>query len=213
MQRPIPMIAACAISLLGSTAWAQDAYRAPTRSVAPAQDFRVNAGLGAFSGDTLDGGVMSALLATYRVGPVEVGGTLEGGSEVLGGGYSMVGAVAGPVWRSDFGLRVELLGVLGQDHYSGVGCGLFCSGGGASATLPYGGARAGASYAFGRRRAHFELGGSVFYGTDLEKQHVEYTTTGGLDLWGNGDNVNEDEMTLGGERMGGMLTLGLVVDG
>jgi hypothetical protein len=215
---PTALALACALYVASTEAAAEtplppDAARA---AHAPLTDFRFQFGSGAFWGETLDG-VLLSLLATYRLGPIEAGATLEGGTQVFGGGYAMTGVTAGPVWRDASGLRFEMLGVLGQDHYSGIGCGMFCDGGGASARMPYGGARAGVSYAFGKRRSwHFELGAAAFYGSDFERRTVAYTTYSRpwLDFDGsNGPDVSTHQATLGGMRRGAMITLGFVADG
>jgi hypothetical protein len=219
MQRPLRFfVLECGLLLLSTGAHAEPLTSSDTRpaALAPASDFRFSAGPGAFWGDTLDG-VMVSLLATYRIGPIEAGPTVEGGTQVFGGEYGMLGVTAGPVWRHPSGLRLELLGVFGQDRYSGVGCGLFCDRGGASASMAYAAARGGVSYAFGStRRRHFELGAAGFYGSDLERRTVDYTTVSKFvfDFNGPGEpSVSTQRDTLGGVRGGAMITFGVIVDG
>ncbi len=173
-------------------------------------DLRLNAGLGVATGQTLSGGPAAALLTTFRYSYVEAGGLFEAGSELFGGHYSLVAGTLGPVWQSSQGPRLELLGVLGQSSYGGVGCGLFCDSGGASAQMPYVGARAGVSYVVrSTKRAHLELGASFAVGSDLERKQVDYVTYGGfLD---DGD-PNYSRTTLGGRRSTALFTIGTNID-
>lgn len=173
-------------------------------------DLRFNAGLGASSGKTLSAGPAASVLLTYRYRFVEGGALLEGGSELFGGSYGLVAGVLGPVWQSSAGPRLELLAVAGRTGYSGVGCDLFCDGGGASAEMPYLGARAGVSYVVkSRKRGHLEIGGSFGLGSDLRKEHVDYTTTGGFLDDG---SPNPGSATLGGTRGTAMFVVGTSID-
>jgi hypothetical protein len=180
------------------------------RKVPEVSDLRVNAGLGAASGKTLSGGPAGSLMATYRHRFVEAGVLLEGGSEFFGGRYGLAAGVLGPVFQSSEGPRLELLAVAGRTGYDGVGCGMFCDGGGASASMGYLGGRAGVSYVLkSRKRAHLEMGGSIGFGSDMERKHVDYTTTGGLLDDG---TTSAGSKTLGGIRTTAMFVIGTSVD-
>jgi hypothetical protein len=172
-------------------------------------DLRFNAGLGAASGKTLSG-IAGSILLTYRYGFVEAGLLVEGGSEFIGGSYGLMAGVLGPVWQSSDGPRLELLAVGGRSGYSGVGCGLFCDSGGASAQMPFLGARAGVSYVVkSRKRAHLEIGGSFGLGSDLRRKQVDYTTTGGFLDDG---SPAAGRTTLGGVRSTAMFVIGTSLD-
>ena len=121
------------------------------------------------------------------------------------------GALAGFGFQDPTGIRLELLGTTGMGAWSGVGCGLFCNSGGASASLPYLGARAGVGYAFSRRaKAHFTLGVSGYHDAYLGSKSVDVTTS---DNWfGPGTSTSTNTKHFGGSRSGGLLTLGAVVD-
>ena len=179
------------------------------RKVPEVTDLRVNAGLGASAGKTLSGGLAGSLMTTYRYRFVEGGVLLEGASEFIGGRYGLAAGVLGPVFQSSEGPRLELLAVAGRTGYDGVGCGLFCDSGGASASMGYLGGRAGVSYVVkSRKRAHLELGGSIGFGSDLQRKHVDYTTTGGfLD-----DGTHSASTTLGGVRTTAMFVIGTSID-
>jgi hypothetical protein len=173
-------------------------------------DLRLNAGLGVASGQTLSGGPAAALMTTFRYSYVEGGGLFEAGSELFGGHYSLVAGTLGPVWQSSRGPRLELLGVVGHSAYGGVGCNLFCDRGGASAQMPYVGARAGVSYVVrSRKRAHLELGASFAVGSDLEQKQVDYVTYGGFLDDG---EPNHSSTTLGGRRSTALFTIGTNID-
>jgi hypothetical protein len=187
--------------------WAPD----PTPTTVPeVSDLRINAGLGASSGKTLSAGIAGSIMTTYRYRFVEGGLLLEGGSELIGGNYGLIAGVLGPVWQSSEGPRLELLAVGGRTGYSGVGCGMFCDSGGASAEMPFLGARAGVSYVVkSRKRAHLEIGGSFGLGSDLQEKHVNYTTTGGFLDDG---SPTPGSTTLGGMRATAMFVVGTSVD-
>jgi hypothetical protein len=174
------------------------------------RDLHFQGGFGLSHDDDVDDALAHDVLATYRFHYLEAGLFGTGGT-ALGPSYLAYGVAVGPVVQSESGLRASLLAQLGGDSYSSIGCGLFCgSGGGASATLPYAGARASLSWVFpAGRRTHFELGMSGFYGRDLEQREVRYTTRDGLFNSGESD---EQTTTLGGERVGGTLNAGLTVD-
>jgi len=190
----------------GDRVWTPDPR---PRKVPEVSDLRFNAGLGASSGKTLSAGLAGSIMATYRYRFVEAGTLLEGGSEFIGGSYGLIAGVLGPVWQSSDGPRLELLAVAGRTGYSGVGCDLFCDGGGASAEMPFLGARAGVSYVVkSKNRGHLEIGGAFGLGSDLRREHVDYTTTGGfLD-----DGPHAGSTTLGGMRGTAMFVVGTSVD-
>jgi hypothetical protein len=180
------------------------------RTVPDVSDLRINVGVGASSGKTLSAGIAGSIMTTYRYRFVEGGLLLEGGSEFIGGNYGLIAGVLGPVWQSSEGPRLELLAVGGRSGYTGVGCNLFCDSGGASAEMPFLGARAGVSYVVkSRTRAHLEIGGSVGIGSDLRTKHVNYTTTGGLLDDG---TPNLGSTTLGGVRGTAMFVIGSSLD-
>jgi hypothetical protein len=184
--------------------------RSSPRHGAGERDLHFQGGIGYSSDDELDGAVVQDLLASVRFGYIEAGLFGTFGSELFGPTYAAYGVAAGPVVQTDSGIRAGLLGELGGDSYSSVDCSLFCEGGGASATLPYAGARLSMSSVFkAGGRAHLELGMMGFYGRDLEQREVDYTTTGGLFSSG---EVSEHTTTIGGERVGATLNAGLTVD-
>jgi hypothetical protein len=188
---------------------AKPAARAP--STPELSDLRINAGSGVAHGETLSGLAMAGL-ATFRYSFVEGGVVLEGAHGVFGGTYSMVGGALGPVWQSPRGPRLELLGVAGRIHYSGIGCGWGCQSGGASAELPYFGARAGVSYvAQWTKRMHVEIGASLSFGRDTPK-HVEYTTYDRGLIFDTDYHLNRSSTTLGGRRSSALFVIGGNID-
>jgi hypothetical protein len=174
------------------------------------RDFHFQGGIGASNDDDIGGAFVQDLLASYRFRHLEAGAFATFGTDVFGPGYATYGVAIGPVLQTASGLRGSLLAQIGADSYTSVGCGLFCERGGASATVPYAGAKLSLSHVFSARgRTHLELGVSGFYGSDLERKEVRYTTTGGLFTPG---QTSEQTRTLGGERVGGTVNAGLTFD-
>lgn len=205
-----------ALCLSAAPAFADDAPRdsAPVeveqaRHGSANQDFHLSAGPG-FAHDAVLGNVLAhSLTLGYRYGWFEPAIVGNFGSAVFGGSYASVGMALGGTLQTDSGARFGLRGVIGSDSYASVGCDLFCQRGGASATLPYAAVHASASYVFwARGRTHLELGIEGFYGHDLGKERVSYTTVGGLF----GPTTSTAERTLGGERIGAFATVGLTYD-
>ncbi len=183
--------------------------RAGQRHGSAAQDFHFNAGPGWARDEVLGNVVAHSLTLGYRYGHFEPAIVGNFGTKVFGGSYAALGMSLGAVVQTDTGPRFTLRGVLGSDSYSGVGCELFCQSGGASATLPYAAVHAGVSHVFwARGKTHLELGFEGFYGRDLAKERVEYSTTGGLF----GPTTATGERSLGGQRIGVVATVGLTFD-
>lgn len=172
-------------------------------------DVHVSGGPGFSRDNVLGGALVHSLTAGYRYGYFEPALVADLGARPFGGTYAAVGVSLGAVLQTDAGYRFSLRGVIGSDSYMGVDCNMFCRRGGAAATLPYAGARLGASYVFwSRGRSHLELGLEGFYGADLEKRRVRYTKTGGL----LSDSTSSGERVLGGERLGAVVTVGWTFD-
>lgn len=180
------------------------------RAASPrSQEFHVVGGPGWARDQVLGDVVTQSLALGFRYGWFEPAIVANAGTPIFGGGYASVAMSVGAVIETDDANRFTLRGALGSDSYSGVGCGLFCQSGGASATLPYAGVHVAASHVFGASgRTHLELGLEGFYGRDLARERVDYTTTGGLF----GTSTSEDSRTLGGQRVGALLTVGLTYD-
>lgn len=187
------------------------ALAAGAAPVPPATDLVVRGGLGAGSSTPI-GGVLSATLELgVRRGLVQGGFELTGDTEVFGGDYSSAGVMAGLGFRSAHGVRLELLGTGGIGRWHGVGCGLFCTSGGASGSLPYLGARAGIGYVFGRRRGHFLLGVAGHLDEYLGSEEVSYSSTTS-NLLGPGTSTNVDTREFSGSRTALLATFGAVID-
>lgn len=199
-------LAAIVLSLMPLNAWAASPPGSSLARAVPISDGHANMGLGAFAGGSDNGGLMLSLFTAYRYRLVEAGLALDLGANV-GAEHSSPGALFGFAYRSANGVRVEMLGEAGIDHYSRVDCGLFCSSGGASANLPWLGARAGLSYWVGSDRyGHFEIGLAATYGTDARHERVTYTN---LESGIFGGEVEQTKtMTLGRARASYLLTLG-----
>ncbi|MDB5214443.1 MAG: hypothetical protein JWO86_2370 [Myxococcaceae bacterium] len=152
-----------------------DAATSPAPLAAPPvpRDSPVQLHLDAAAGVTTAGVLVSAL-GLVRFGVLELGGsysssglfsTRTGGGVALGGGVHRPG---GGGW--------DVLGELGvnQHHVSG---GLLTSDPGATASIPYGGLRAGVDWSIGRADAavHPTLGLWLFARVDLAQQGASYT--------------------------------------
>ncbi|GMV19262.1 MAG: hypothetical protein AMXMBFR56_74860 [Polyangiaceae bacterium] len=219
MRTPTSMLRTVAFALTFSAATsalaaepARDAgqpERPDQRHGSANQDFHFNAGPGWARDEVLGNVVAHSLTLGYRYGYFEPAIVGNFGTKLFGGSYAALGMSLGAVVQSELGPRFTLRGVVGSDSYSGVGCDLFCQRGGASATLPYAAVHAGASHVFwARGKTHLELGFEGFYGRDLERQRVEYSTTGGLF----GPTTTTGERLLGGQRVGVVATVGLTFD-
>lgn len=205
MIHQTPLLAV--VLLLGTlNAWAAVPPAPTLARAAPISDWHANMGLGAFAGGSDNGGPMLSLFTAYRYRFVEAGLAWDLGSN-LGPRHSLPGALFGLAYRSANGVRVEMLGEAGIDHYSQVDCSLFCSSGGASATLPWLGARAGLSHLVGSGRyGHFEIGLAASYGTDARHERVTYTNVES-GIFG-GESEQAKTTTLGRARASYLLTLG-----
>ncbi len=167
-------------------------------------DVRFDFGVGGFGSRTIESGVTVSVLGTVRYRYLQAGLIAEGGAQLFAGEYGFTGGVVGPVWQSASGARLELLGVAGSNTYH-LSCGLFCESRGASASLPWAGVRAGASYRFfPSRRGHFDLGLAGTFGSDLRRRELRYSVEEGLWI----STTSERVTTVGGTRASMLLTLG-----
>jgi hypothetical protein len=119
---------------------------------------------------------------------------LEAGSTLLDYTYESVAATGGLTLRPSKNARLELLGLFGQHFYSSVGKDrILGNDPGIDGSAPFAGARASASYVFGRGAGHFELGAYASLEDDLTRSRVQYTYpatgTGWFDGGGTGDHV------------------------
>jgi hypothetical protein len=175
-------------------------------------DFRFGAGLGIF-GNSKDVGAVFSGYALLQWDALEAGvsGHIGGAAldyDLAGGGF-----LAGLGATTRWGLRGDVLGELGLEHYSGVDNGeFFLPNGdpGASATLPYAGVRAGLSYQFARRsRSHFELALWGIYQDDLTRENVAYTyVVSSQDSWTHTPYTSQADHTVGSPRLIGLLAVG-----
>ncbi|HEY6557825.1 MAG TPA: hypothetical protein VI072_11155 [Polyangiaceae bacterium] len=164
--------------------------------------------VGGFSDDRDDGGVSLGAAFKVRSNLLAAGALLEFGSALFSYGYISGAAAFGLSARVDQNVRLELLGLGGYRHYSGVGRAAFLGNDpGASGGTPYVGARSGASYLFGQRPGLFELGAYVGVDRDLTSQRVHYSYETG-DGWFDGSG--EGSQTVGGLSR---LALGLELGG
>ncbi|HEY4157923.1 MAG TPA: hypothetical protein VGM29_07490 [Polyangiaceae bacterium] len=185
---------------------------APRTATAAPGDVRVLGALGLFGEWDHNAGAELSLLTSVRYGFLEGGLLAEHGGALWDGSYGLIGGAFGPVYQAAGGFRLELLGVVGVSSYSGMGCGLFCEDGGASATLPWVGARLGTTYVFSRHRSqHFEIGGALTVGSDAERKSVTYTTTN-TDLLDSNTHTESDTARLGGSRITLEFVFGFVFD-
>lgn len=180
------------------------------REMGTSQDILLSGGIGGFSNHVLSG-VDLSVLGVMRYGFIEGGMLVQGGSELFGGTYFLFGGAAGLGLQAESGLRLDLLGVVAADSYSGINCGLFCDSGGASATLAWAGSRLELSQVFQRdRHTHFQLGLAVTAGTDIGRPTVDYETTG-EGIFG-GTTSSQGTAHLGSATLSIELALGVVFD-
>ncbi len=171
----------------------------------PPYDWRLSGTFGAFSDDNDDGGVSLAATFKVRSNLLAAGALLELSSALFSYGSISGAAVGGLSARVEENVRLELLGLGGYRHYSGVGRdGLLGNDPGAGGGTPYVGARTGASYLFGRRPGLFELGAYVGADQDLTSERVDYTYEEGSG-WFGGSGA-------GSQTVGGLSRLAVGVE-
>ena len=184
-----------------------------TREVAPPYDWRISGVVGGYGhvGDDSAGVVLGAS-AKVRSGWLVGGALLELGGALLAYNYVGAAALGGVGTRVDRHVRLELLGAAGYHHYSDVGRDiLWGDDPGASGGMPFVGGRAGASYLFGKRQSHFELGLFGSYDRDLYEKRVRYSYLDDSGGWFGSDGTVErytSEQTLGWSRIGLGVELG-----
>jgi hypothetical protein len=172
-------------------------------------DLRFGGGVGIF-GNSTDAGVLFSGYALLHWDAVEAGLAGHVGGAGLNYDFAGGGFLGGLGGTTRWGLRGDVLGELGLEHYSGVDTEKwFVKGGdpGGSATLAYAGVRGGLSYQFARRaRSHFELGVWGIYQDDLARVAVRYAyvdaSLGGPPL------VTTAEHSVGSSRVLGLFVLG-----
>jgi hypothetical protein len=205
-------VAACCVfspSVFAQSAPGRDAVLRPADVAA--SDFSVRGQLGGFSDPGRAGGPLLGATALYRLGPVAAGGQFEGGAALLGYGFTGVGALGGIAVRPSTRFRVELLGTVGHHSYSGVGRGFMSDDPGVSGDSAYAGVRGGASYLFGAKATHLELG--VYGGVDddlsRETKTSRYTSTG---WFSDTTSEAESQHTVGTKKYSVVLALGMTHD-
>ena len=173
----------------------------------PPSDWRAIGYAGGF-GDFNDGTGGGALLGAsfqYRAGLFVGGALAEVGGTVFDYTYKGVGLLGGLGLRPTLNTRFEVLGMLGGHFYRGVGRGLLSDDPGAGGSTGYAGGRVAASYIFGRRLGHFELGVYGEFDDDLARQHKVYDYAGTGGLFGEGGTGDH---TVGTARLSFGLELG-----
>ncbi len=136
---------------------------------------------GSYFMGAFNGGINFGAAALVRVHAVGMGVEGTAGGALFDYGYAMLAGDTGFSWVTESGFRLDVLGALGANHYSGAGRGFMSSDPGASATLPSAGARVIAGYMFLKGTAHLELAARGFFDDDLTRRTVsyDYTETGG----------------------------------
>jgi hypothetical protein len=183
-------------------------------SGAPPHDWRISGVVGGFANVGEDeGGAVLGANAKVRSGWLVGGALLEFGGALFAYNYVGAAALGGIGTRVNRHVRLELLGAAGYHYYSDVGRDfLWGEDPGASGGLPFVGGRAGASYLFGKRQSHFELGLYGNYDHDLYEKRVRYSYVGdsGGFFGGDGDELERytSEQTLGWSRVGLGVELG-----
>lgn len=153
------MFAVAAPSFAAESASAATAERATSISLRAAP--------GLFYTSTQYGGVQIGVEALVTHGWVVAGGAAKLSSEVFGFDDVAVGPELGvsipvPQWA-----RVEVLGVGGARHYSGVGRGFLTANPGVDGTLPFIGLQTHLGLELGKPAARFTLGLRPFIETDI----------------------------------------------
>lgn len=181
MPRTLPFAGALVLLALATThsARAEEIDTVAT-STSPSVSVRPSAYLGLLAGPG-NGWALVGLETMVLVENLRLGGFAEAGSQVFGGNVATFGGTVGIGSRPDAGPLDFFLGIEGgTHHYSRLGDDLFATTvAGGSATLPFAGARATATYYFGKSR-RFGLGLTAFARADLTTRDVATTTTGGL---------------------------------
>jgi hypothetical protein len=167
-MRLASFLLATSLLVAPSLAHAGEAEPSPAPS-SSASDVRAAAGFGFFAAPVGAGIALDASLLGRR-------DFLEGGAVVdLGAGigmsYASVSAAAGLGLAPSAAWRIDLLGQLGADAYAGYGSGLLSSDPGASAVVPFAGARLGAAH----RWRVFEFGFQSSVASDVAHQHASYS--------------------------------------
>jgi hypothetical protein len=199
------LVAVLVASTSGARAQAVDEARvtASKDAVVAPYDWRISAVAGAY-----DDGILLGATARVRAGLIVVGALFEMGGGVLSDNCVTLAGVAGLGPRLSEHVRVELVGVGGYHGYARVGADTFFGDDpGASAELPFAGARAGLSYLFGKRRNRFELGLYGGYDRDLYKKRVEYSYFE-TPWFGDEPELMTAEQVVGMSRVGMGLELG-----
>lgn len=177
---------------------------------APTTDFVANAHLGITAYRENTGGLLAGTDAIVRHDILAVGANLEVGGFVMH--MSSVAALLGLAFRTDSGARFDLLATAGAHNYSHWGSALFSDDPGVSATLPYVGGLAQATYLFSpNRHGHFCLGVMGSLDTDLgrTRRQYSYTETG----WLSGETSTAfADHTAGGTRYSIALSIGGATD-
>jgi hypothetical protein len=188
--------------LASLNAAAQTQATAPrTDHVAPA-NVSVSVLIGGSNGGALLGGTVLG-----RIGYLDVGVEAVGAGELFGYSYSGWAADAGLGWQTASGWRFDAFGAVGVHDYSGVGSELFSSDPGASAVVPFAGARVMVSYVFGKGPGHFELGLLGLAEDDLTRETESYDYTETDSFFGGANYPEHATHTVGTSRLGAGLTL------
>jgi hypothetical protein len=144
------------------------------------RDYALELSLGGYLGPHLnhydsDSGVIGGS-ALARTGVLEAGAQLSFAAPwFFGTGVLSPALIAGLGWQTAFGLRLDLLGVLGADFYHDPGA-FLSRDPGSHATLGFYGARAGVGYRFGSRyHSHIIAGVLAGYERDFGRVTRRYS--------------------------------------
>jgi hypothetical protein len=145
----------------------------------------------------------------YRAGLFAAGVDAEFATAIFGSTTYSACGMTGIAWRSDHGLRADLLGVAGVRHHQHWGGGgMLSSDPGASATMPYVGARLHVAYTFGSLSwPHFVLGGMFMLDHDSHKTKQTYSY---VDAWNGRSATGQAEV--GGTDVALTMTFGRTFD-